>query len=96
MEFDNGIYAAGQFIELIREERVNRETGAKENADYVLITTGGRKGTFAVKFDPSVIPQEAYRRLLDMKLGDDFLGRVRLSAFNNAVYYTLEDVLEAA
>lgn len=95
MEFDNGIYAAGQFIELIREERLNKETGAKENADYVLITTGGRKGTFAVKFDPSAIPQEAYRRLLDMKLGDDFFAKVRLSAFNNSVYYTLEDVLEA-
>lgn len=96
MDFDNGIYAAGQFIELIREERVNKETGAKENADYVLITTGGRRGTFAVKFDPSSLPQEAYRRVLDMKLGDDFFGKVRVSAFNNAVYYTLEDVLEAA
>lgn len=93
-ELDRGIYASGQFIELVREERVNKETGAKENADYVIITTGGRKGTFAIKFDVSALSREAFGWLNGMKLGDDFFAKVRVSAFQGAVYYTLVDVLE--
>lgn len=94
-KLQNGIYVCGRFIELTREERVNRETGAKETVDYVIITTGGRRGTFAIKFDPSAISRDAFRLLDNMTWGDYFYGKIRLSTFQNTVYYTLEDVFSS-
>lgn len=92
MDLENGIWAKGHFIELAREERVNKDAGTKENVDYVIVTTGGRRGTFAVRFDASEISRDAFKLLSDAEIGDDVLLKVRLSAFNNAVYYALEDV----
>lgn len=91
-KLENGIYVSGHFIELTREKRKNNETGTEENVDYIIVTVGGRRGTFAIKFDMSTLSRDAFRLLDNMTLGDEFLGKVRLSAFNNAVYYTLEDV----
>lgn len=92
MDLDNGIWAKGRFVELTREERVNKDTGVKENVDYVIISTGGRRGMFAVRFDGSQISREAFMLLSDADIGDDLLLKVRLSAFNNSIYYALEDV----
>lgn len=90
---DSGIYAIGQFIELTREKRIDREKGVETVADYVMITTGGRRGVFGVKFDAQSIPTEAYRTLSNAALGDDVALKVRLTAMNGTVYYSLEDAV---
>lgn len=93
---EKGIYLVGCFIELSRENRVNRETGERTNADYVTITTGGRRGVLAVKFDANDISREAFTVLNDLSLGDDVVCRVTMSCMNNVVYYRLVDIAPAA
>lgn len=88
----NGFFVVGQFIELTREERVDRESGVRSNVDYAIISTGGRRGIIALKFSPESISREAFGILSDAKLGDCIFAKVRVQGFNNAVYFTLEDV----
>lgn len=88
---ENGIYAVGQFIELSREKRFDREKGVEVYADYAMITTGGRKGVFGAKFDAQSIPRDAFQVLSNAALGDDVVFKLRLSAMDNRVYYGVED-----
>lgn len=93
---ENGIYAIGQFIELSREKRVDREKGVETNVDYATITTGGRKGVFSVKFDASSLPRDAFSMLSNAALGDDVAVKLRLSAMNGTVYYSMDDAAPLA
>lgn len=88
---ENGIYAVGQFIELTRERRLDRESGVETNVDYAMITTGGRRGVFGVKFDGQSLSRDAFRVLSDAALGDSVVFKLRLTAMNGTVYYSLDD-----
>lgn len=88
---ENGIYAVGQFIELAREKRVDREKGTETYADYAMITTGGRRGIFGAKFDAQAIPREAFQVLSNASLGDDLVFKLTPLAMDNRIYYRLED-----
>lgn len=88
---ENGIYAVGQFIELSREKRVDREKGVETNVDYATVTTGGRRGVLSVRFDASSLPRDAYSALSNAALGDDMVLKLRLSAMNGTVYYSMDD-----
>lgn len=89
---ERGIYLVGCFIELSRENRVNRETGEHADVDYVTITTGGRRGVLAIKFNANDISREAFAVLNDLSLGDDVVCRVTMSCMNNVIYYRLTDI----
>lgn len=78
-----GIYVFGAFIEQSTEYDNNGK-----RSDYILLATGGRKGAVSIKFDSS---DGDFREILDgAALGDTLLCRVKVSAFRDNVYYTLQ------
>lgn len=81
-----GHYIIGIFIETSVEKR----SDGKE-ADYVTITTGGRKGAISVKYDSSVAAFRNY--FADCELGSTVMLRVAPSGFKDSVYYALVDVI---
>lgn len=93
---ESGLYAVGHFIELTREERIDQKTGMKTNADYALISTGGRRGIIALKFDPAVLPVEAFKTLSNAALGDEIAFKMSLSCMDKVIYYRAEDAAALA
>lgn len=81
-----GHYIIGIFIETSTEKR----NDGKE-ADYVTITTGGRKGAISVKYDSSVAAFRSY--FGDCELGSMVMLQVSPSGFKDSVYYSLVDVV---
>lgn len=81
-----GHYIIGIFIETSTEKR----NDGKE-ADYVTITTGGRKGAISVKYDSSVAAFRDY--FGDCELGSTVMLQVNPSGFKDSVYYTLLNVV---
>lgn len=88
MQTKTGIYLIGLFIETSSE--TNRE-GKKSS--YVTLTTGGRRGAMSVKYDANDAKFSDF--FGDCELGQLIMLKVRLSALNNAIYYSLEEAYAA-
>lgn len=79
-----GFKIAATFIEASYESdpRDPRKTNG-----YLLLTIGGRKGAFNVKFDPA--DGDIAEFLEDVRMGDELFASVQVSAFRDAAYFSL-------
>lgn len=85
---ETGIYVYGAFIQTSIEKN-----GKGEKAAYALVATGGRRGAISIKYDPA---DDVFSDFFgDCAMGDFVLARVSLTAFKDAVYYSLQSIVHA-
>lgn len=82
----SGLYIIGTFIETSSERNMKGET-----SHYAVITTGGRRGAVGIKYDDT--NPDFTNFLSSLSMGDEIGARVTASAFKDAIYYTLQELV---
>lgn len=79
-----GFKIAALFVEATTE--IDPKDPRKQNG-YMLLTVGGRRGAFNVKYDPE--DGEIGEFLENLRMGDEVFASVSVSAFRDSCYFAL-------